>query len=139
MAAVRPATPADLDRLVAMGRKFHAASPLAAIPFAAADFAACCRNLMLTGILLISERGMIGGPVFPCYFNVERYMAQELFWWAEDGQGDALREAFEALAAQFGARLSAMSALEGLRIDAVGRRLRRRGYRPVERLFVKEL
>lgn len=139
MAQVRAATPADLPRLVDMGARFHAASPLSAIPFQPADFEAACYSLMRTGILLVSERGMIGGPVFPAFFNSRHRMAQELFWWAEDGQGDALRAAFEIRAAECGARLAAMSALEGLRIEAVGRRLRRRGYEPVERLYVKEL
>jgi hypothetical protein len=82
---------------------------------------------------------MVGGVLSPLYFNPAKVVAAELFWWAPDGGGRELREAFEAWARQAGAFAVQFSGLADAQAERVAALYRRAGYRPVETGYLKEL
>lgn len=128
---IRPATHADLEMLAAFGAAQHAMSGVAA-PFdrgAFSDFAGFLIDSD-TATVLVSQRGMIGGVLFPAYCAADWRMAVELFWWAEDGQGLRLLSGFEQWAREHGAREVRMTTLASHERAALA--LQRRGYVPTE-------
>jgi len=133
---IRPATPADIPTLLAMGRRFHAASGMPAPFDADATGAVLARLIGGGGVVLLTDRGCIGGILAPLWFAPAWRMAVEMFWWAE-GDGLALLRAFEAWARAEGAQEVRMTTLHALpRADAI---MRRRGYAPVEISYTKVL
>lgn len=127
---IRPASLDDIPSLLAMGREFHAASGL---PF---SFDEAAMGRVLAGLIgsdqavvLMTDRGVIGGALNPAYCDPSWIMAVELFWWAK-GDGLALLRAFEDWAKEAGASEVRMTSIYDLpRADAI---LRRKGYRPLE-------
>lgn len=139
---IRNAVPADMTRLAAMARKFHAASGMDAfVPFDIASVEKTMAHLIASpdGALVISPAGMAGAVSFPVWFNHGYRMAQEMFWWAEDGEGAALRDRIERRARDRGASVMSMLALDSMRPDAMARAYRIAGYEPMERSFMKAL
>jgi hypothetical protein len=65
-------------------------------------------------------------------------MMEEAFWWAEK-DGKALLSAFEEESRKRGAHCLYLSTLENERSHVIDRVVRRSGYVPVERRYVKEL
>ncbi len=133
---IRLATEDDIARLLAMGRKFHAASPYAAHTFDDDAMAEVLRRMMAAdnSVVLCHEHGVIGGVLTPLYFSPATIMASELFWWAER-DGMALLEHFEAWADVMGAAGVTMSTLDGsARLDRI---MVRRGYRGAERSLMR--
>lgn len=132
---IRPATVADMPRLLELGHRFHAQS---GVPFKFDDEAV---TRLVEGLLesdaatvLISEHGLIGGMLSPAYCDPQWLMAVELFWWA-DRDGLALLRAFEAWAAGVGAQEVRMTSLAALpRADGI---LKRKGYAPMEISYQK--
>jgi hypothetical protein len=122
-----------------MGEQFAAAVDM---PYDEQSTAETMLRLMESadGVLLVGHGGMVGGLVYPAYFNREHRMAQELFWWSETpGVGRALLAGLENWARGVGAKSLTMLAMADLRADAVGRLYRRQGFRPLENTFVKAL
>lgn len=128
----------DIPRIVTMGRRFFEKSGYAG-EYSEDAMTTAARELIAdeNGILIVSPEGMIGGMVYPLYMTGQR-VAQEFFWWSEDGSGQALLSAFECRARWLGATAVTMVALDTLRPSAVGALYRRRGYRPLEYSYVKE-
>jgi GNAT superfamily N-acetyltransferase len=123
-----------------MGCRF--AARIGLVPPDEASIAATARTLIDAPdgvILLWGDAGMVGGLVTPCYFNASVRLAQELFWWAEDGGGAELLAGLESWARGRGAYSLTMMSMAGLRSAAVGRVYERHGYRPLEHTFVKVL
>jgi hypothetical protein len=94
---VRIATAQDVPALVALARIEHARSRFKDRPF---DAAVATRNFeqaiagMLTRVFISEERlGFIAGVLQPALFN-RYFTAYELCWYAEDGSGIALLNAF---------------------------------------------
>lgn len=135
---IRRATLADVPRLVELGRMHFEGSGLPGDydEAAAAQFAT---GIVRGGAAFLSCAGSIGGMATPSYVNPNRWMAVEMFWNAFDGQGSALRDAFEAWAREVGADEVRMSAVWTDRGDAVERILRRAGYARAETSYAKEL
>lgn len=80
-------------------------------------------------ILIVTDKGMIGGMVFPLWVTGE-IVAQEMFWW-----GDAsLLSQFETRARQMGATAIHMMSLT----QRVADHYLARGYDKLETIFVKE-
>jgi GNAT superfamily N-acetyltransferase len=127
---IRPATLADLDQITAWGAEFHAASGMLAPFDAEATRVFVARLIEASGaVVLMHERGMIGGLLSPAYCAPQWVIAVELFWWAESG-GMALLRAFEAWAKENGASEVRMTTLAALpRAEGV---LKRAGYSPAE-------
>ena len=133
---IRAATHDDIPHLIGLGDAFRKAAGHSE-PHVREDFAQTLAGLIDTGIILVSEKGMIGGLVFPCYFNFSKAWAQELFWWSEGRDGLALLRAFEERAIEAGVTKIVMSRWEKLRPKAVDRVLRAQGYSPIETSYEK--
>lgn len=125
---MRQATEGDIPVLIERLRRFHGASGLASRfdPDASAGF---LRGIIAAGVVLISDRGCIGGVIAPHWCSPSWRMAVEMFWHA-DGDGMALLRGFEDWAREQGADEVRMTSLASLpRADRI---LRARGYAPAE-------
>lgn len=97
------ATLADLDKVIALGLDFHAASPHRVDAVDPEGWAATAKAMIEAGGVFVSQGGMIGGVLAPLYFNPAVVYAYELFWWAPDGAGMALQREFRAWVKESGA------------------------------------
>ncbi len=100
---MRRATEADLPDLVSMGRAFHeAVQP--AWPLSEAGLAGTLRALMQGGYVARTDGGFIAGVLQGNPIAEGWLVAKEFLWWAEDGQGMALRRGFREWARENGAQ-----------------------------------
>lgn len=136
---IRAATEADLDHIVGLVAEFHS------VPrwpwdeaFRAEDFRETARLILQRGVIFLSERGLIGLTVSPSLYNHKQATCSELFFWAPDGQGDALRRAAEAWAKNR-AQIIIMSAHEPGPVARILNWYRRKGYVPIGRQVAKGL
>jgi GNAT superfamily N-acetyltransferase len=149
---VRRAAINDLSVILEMGGRFHMASPVhTAIPYDAASFQRFCEQAIndpeigfwvaeLDGVVV----GMTAAIVYPSYFNANRHIAQELFWWVDvaargTGAGKALIEQIETWAKSVNADVVLMLALADKNEEKMQNLYARRGYRPIERTFIREV
>lgn len=95
-------------------------------------------NLIESGICLRSEKGVVGGLVFPMFMS-GRVVAQEFFWWSEDGKGRDLLEAFELKAKEMGAESIIMVSLAKSDYNRVGDIYKKRGYSLLESNYIKDI
>lgn len=135
---IRAATIADVELVAELGHKFINASDA---PPATLDE---CRTFVAAliphpqGGVFVSERGVIAGTVGPLYYRPDFLQAIELFWWAEDGHGKALLNAFEHWAIEtMNVNEIYMSTLEGFTPPAIDVLLLRRGYAASNKTFRK--
>ena len=135
---MRDATEKDVPQMVTWGREFVHLTPwAAACPFRARDFAATLRGLIDNGICVVSDRGMAAAVVAPCLFNHGHLVAQDLFVYGDGRLLDLVEDrAREKGASAF---LMAVQTYEVMRPRAMKRWLRRRGYVPLERYYMKGL
>jgi GNAT superfamily N-acetyltransferase len=140
---IRPATVADVPRLVEMGAHFISTTGYRALlPVNEAQLAALMARLLADGAIFLLAAdtevvGAIGLYLFLHPISGEQ-VASEVFWWVEpDSRGDGLRLLREAerWAAAQGATLLQMIAPT----EAVERVYLHRGYVPVERLYQRRL
>lgn len=142
---VRPATTEDLPAIAAMAEHFIASTTYREeIPSDPAHIWTAAAQVLNLGVIFLAERdgaiiGMFAGLVFP-HFLTSRRTASEQWWWVEPqargGEAaDLLLEAFEGWARAQGATRSEL----GSRHAVLDRFYRKRGYRAVERLHVKDL
>jgi GNAT superfamily N-acetyltransferase len=137
---IRPATLGDIPALLEMGKAFaDEAGVTARVGWDDDSVAEMLEGLILSddGIVLVSERGMIGGVVYPHPFNASVRVFVEMFWRSEDGQGLALLKAAEAQAEARGATKSVMVAMDGM--ERTARLYGRLGYAPCEMQFIKDI
>lgn len=136
---VRQATPDDVPHLVALVARFHAEPRWPApLSFNPEDFAAICRELLEHGAIFCSDGGLLGLMVSPSIYNRADRVCSELFFWAPDGRGDALRRAGEGWAANH-ADLLVMGCHEPGPVERITNWYRRAGYTPIGRQFAKGL
>lgn len=88
--------------------------------------------------------GAIGIAIMPSVFNSDHTVASELFFWVTEehrcgGVGNQLLEHAEQVARESGATTMNMIALENSLPKQVRRMYLSRGYKPIERLYEKEL
>lgn len=136
---IRAATVDDIPGLLDMGAKFAERADLAThVGYDAESMAATFAAMIERDefCLFIGGCGAIGGMVAPHPFNHAQPIADELFWWSEGREGLRLLEAYEEWAASHGAVIR-MTALEAVEPDRMGRFYERRGYRPLERAYVR--
>jgi len=132
---IRAATPDDIPVLLAMGREFHAASGMAFGFNDAAVAGFLTRMVEAEGaVVLMTDKGAIGGALNAAYCDPSWVYAVELFWWAR-GDGLALLRAFERWAQQAGASEIRMTSLAAL--PRADRLLRCVGYVPAEVSYSK--
>jgi hypothetical protein len=136
----RVGSPDQIGRVVELGRRFHAASIWRDVPFDEADVRAMVERLVAgAGAVWLSPAGIVGVVRSPLWFNVSVHVAVEMFWYAEDGAGRALRDAAEAWAAAEGLAYHQLSGLADGREAALRRYLARDGYEAKEVAYMKRL
>ena len=131
----------DIEHILELSKKFVQKSPYRDV---GVDDNAV-RNLVTglivseSGIVFCTDGGFILGGLAPLHFNPSVALAAELAWYAEDGAGAALREAFEARAKELGAQAVQMTALGNEHVERLTKNLSESGYVPVEVSFIKAL
>lgn len=133
MAEMRPATEADIPRILDMGAALTARMGHPQVVdriHAGASLAHTIRN----GLVLVSDGGFVAGKIGQTAVNPEP-VAFEMGWAAADGNGWALLGAYEAWAAQQGAAKVSVACRE----DRIRRALERRGYRLVEMQMMRSV
>lgn len=134
---IRRAAVEDLETVVERVAAFHAYSTWADIPLDRPAVEALADKLLAGGVVFLSETGLIGGLMAPLWLAPTLQVGLELFWYAPDGHGQALRMAFEDWAREQGAFGLQFSAMADGHLPALSRIYRRAGYAPVETAFMK--
>jgi GNAT superfamily N-acetyltransferase len=134
---MRRAEASDLDRVVTLAANFHAYGVWKDVPLDRGAFTAFVANLIENGAVFLTDTGVIAGLISPFYFQPAFKLGVELFWWAPDGGGRELREAFEGWAREQGATAVQFSAMGDENAERVARLYRRAGFEPAETAFVK--
>lgn len=147
----RPATIADIPRIIEMGEPFWQqtiyAKTVAYDPDSMDHFA---RVMINHGILIVAEKegaiiGAVGAVIGPCYANMDYKIASELYWYVEpgdrsNGAGKALLLALEEAAVRSNVQFIAMMVLLGAgspeRAEAI---YLANSYQQAEKTFVKVL
>lgn len=137
--SVRRATIGDAEHCARFGLKFIKAADMPPATFEGC--LAFCQQLLehpAAGVF-VSEGGVIAGVISPLYYNPDHRQAVELWWWAEDGNGLRLLQAFEKWAENAGAHDVNMSTLDHYTPPGVENLLERRGYQLRDKTFRKRL
>lgn len=138
---IRAATLSDVPKLVQLAQVEHAASRFRERRF---DKQVATANMeqAVTGMLsrvFISPMGFIAGILQPCLFN-RYFTAYELCWYAEDGAGMRLLNAFCEWAKSMRATEVVLSNYAGIK-DAgrFGRVMKRSGFNALGSSYTKPL
>lgn len=90
---MRIATAGDIPRLREMGRAFHdLAQP--EWPWSDAGFDTTIGQCIDNGFVAMTDGGFIAGIIAPMPLSPEWIIAHELLWFANDGKGAKLAQAF---------------------------------------------
>lgn len=89
------------------------------------------------GVALIGDNSMAGGVVFAHPFNAAHRIGHEMYWYSEGREGLRLIQSLEEAFRERGASSVAMATLEALGADSLQKFYQRRGYRPLDRNFIK--
>ncbi len=138
---IREAVVADIPRLLDMGARFAERAGLVDHVGYNPDDMADTFRLMIENpahLVLIGESGAVGALSGPHPFNHAHTIAQEVFWWSEGREGLRLLQAYEDWAAER-CHSVGMITLEAVEPDRTARLFERKGYRPLERTFLKVL
>ena len=135
---IRRATVEDLELILELGKAFFDASPYGGnIEFDPVAVEGLVLNVLDNGVIFLSDRGIIAGVLNPLYFNPLVQFATEIAWYAEDGQGEALKQAFETWAKEQGAAVISFSIMNTAHMATLAKRLEEDGYAPLEVAYVK--
>jgi GNAT superfamily N-acetyltransferase len=149
---VRNAIAEDFPRYLPLAQAFHAASPVhGVIPFDdegyANFFLQAVQNPSM-GVWLAEDDGKIvgiaGALLYPMYFSPSSMVVQELWWWLTPqvrgkGAGKAMYDMIESWAIANNATALFMIALEDDRVGKMANLYTRKGFRPMERTFIREV
>lgn len=136
----KQATEVDIPDLVNMAREFHSHSLWRDTPFDEEQVTRMADVLVrIGGVFVNSSGGFIAGTITPLHFSPSVGIATELAWWAPNGGGRELREAFEDWARERGARMIQFSALADENFDEVHDNMTRSGFALAELQYVKAL
>lgn len=143
----------DIPESVELGEAFHLEAELDF--FAPADppsFAKFLESILkgeLNGIFVVAEQhnhiiGICIGLVVPVYFNYSHLASQELVFYVDQasrdtGVGKKLLEAFEKESIAKGAKTICVGAKSNMRVEAMGKMYSRKGYRELERYYVRSI
>lgn len=135
------ATVDDIPALVELGAKFHVMSPHGFMgEYDPAGIARMLRFMIDSpqAVVMTNGQGAIGGTYSPVYFAPSKWMLEENFWYA-GRDGFELLEAVTIHAKGWGADFLLLSTLENTQSKAIDRLITRRGFRMLERRYIKEL
>lgn len=141
---IRKATIEDLPKLKELADEFYSSSEFL-VDFDLDYFCSMWKQFILSGIgviwILNDFDGMFGAMK---YRNINNGMltACEIFWFVAEskrGQGMELLKTFESWAKQEGCKRIIMAYLEDLMPDVLKNVYKRRGYKPMEVHYVKEI
>jgi len=149
---VRNAIAEDFPRYLPLAQAFYAASPVnGVIPFDdegyANFFLQAVQNPSM-GVWLAEDDGKIvgiaGALLYPMYFSPSSMVVQELWWWLTPqvrgkGAGKAMYDMIESWAIANNATALFMIALEDDRVGKMANLYTRKGFRPMERTFIREV
>lgn len=134
---IRPATEADIPRLLEWGQRFADKAGLADhVGYEPADMENTFRAMLNGHLILVGENGAIGAMAGPHPFNYAHICAQEVFWWSEGREGLKLLEALEQWA-RSNCHSLRMITLEAVEPDRTARIYERKGFVPLERGYIK--
>lgn len=143
---IRFADEADYPLIARMARQFYASAGLDSLlgEYSPEAIENVCRN---STVLVFDDGGIVGFVsllVYPHMFRPDVKVCQEMFWWVEpdnrsSGVGRSLMHAAEAYAADSGAEVMLMLAIEGPGRAAAEKIYAKGGYRPLESSHVKRL
>lgn len=149
---VRAATADDLAGYLTLAQEFHRASPMHdVIDFDVEGYSAFYLRALTDdniGIWLAEANGaligIVGAVAYPMYFSPSNLVVQELWWWLTpaargSGAGTAMFNAIKNWAHLKDAKALLMIALEDDRAKKMDSLYSRAGFKPVERLFMKEV
>lgn len=138
---IRPAVLDDIPALTEMGVAFCEALEQ---PHSLESIEQTLRDLIESGVLLTTDdrSAMVGGVVVPIFFDRERKLLTELFWFVKPesrgkNTGRALLSAFEDMGVKLGvSHISMMAILDS---DRIGKFYEDAGYRKYETAYLKEV
>lgn len=149
---IRDATEDDLPEYIKLGRMFHQSCPLSdVVAFDDEGFSEFYRAAIENeniGIWVAEDDGKIVGIcsaiAYGMYFNPSSIVVQELWWWISPdsrgaGAGAAMFKRIEQWAAEKNASALFMIALNNDDSDKVCDIYTRKGFRPMERTFFREV
>lgn len=139
---IREAEVADIPAILVMGKAFaDEAGVTEQVGWNEEDVEALLLHLIESpdGILLVGDRGMIGGLVIDHVFNRFTRVFQELFWRSEGFEGVRLLKEAERRAKALGASRSLMLWTQKMNPEATGKLYERLGYEVGERVYTKGL
>lgn len=135
----RQAIAADLETVVALCREFHSISLWSTIPFNEEHVTKLAANTIAAGGVFLVDGGLIAGLVTGTIFAPDVLMAAEIIWYAPNGGGQDLREAFESWAVSQGATVSQLTHPVDENLKDFTARMVNRSYHPFELSFVKAI
>lgn len=127
----RPATLLDVQHILRLGAKNHERAGRRG-DYDAKAAQQLVEVIVAGGGCFVTEGGMIGGLIAPFWASPEDVEAWEMFWFAEDGRGLELLDAFTAWAKAQGAQQVVLTTFKR---DA--KALIRRGFEPSETIYRK--
>ena len=134
---IRPATEADIPRLIGYADNFLSYHPITSqFPRDLGAVETTLRNLIASedGVILVNDHGAIGGQISRMWCAPDVSVALELFWWAESG-GLSLMRAFKAWANEKGADMIQVAMIIGRKdVSTIYDRM---GFTPVELSFIR--
>ncbi len=150
---VRPATAADLPRVLEMGRAFFGASPFAKLgrfdpDSTYATMAGLIADTQRDVLLAVDDAGltvgMAGVAVTPLYFAPDVRLGNEVFWWVDPsararGAGLALLEAVIAWARTHGATVLSLAHFHGGGLSDAGVVYREYGFDIFETAYARKV
>lgn len=137
--AIRKCNKDDLLLLIKLARDFHQYSIWKDSEFDEPAVLNMAHTLLQVGGVFTNETGFIAGMLTPLHFSPKTLIATELAWWAPQGGGAELREAFEAWAKEAGAVMVQCSALADDSFSKVDQNFKLNGYKLTEISYVKRL
>lgn len=141
------ATHDDLPDLLEMTKQFHKASPYSEQEYNEDQVIRLIKSF-LDGdkaerlIIMYGSVGMLAAMTTPMLFNSEK-ISTDVMWWVDPESrgkaGPALFDAYEFWARKVGCRYIQAALLETEQSDRIEKLYKRRGYKRLERAYLKEV
>ena len=140
---IRIATQDDICKLLPMAREFYKLTPFKE-EFDIDSVSGSMTHLVIdeTGIIFTDDNFecMLGAMVYPLWMNRGVSIAMEMFWWSENPRfSTQLLNKFEEWGTNKGASYFELVRLESNEPNRLDNLYRRKGYRAMEHVYLKEV